>query len=99
MVYLAFNSRIRNKARTRQNKQCAICKKIKRLLESLVFFTHRNKSHWSAKRKLWIIDWNDYRWVCRDCAEKVSTVWKVSKDTIKILEEQVIKGQSVYGWN
>jgi len=95
MYYLVSNNYLRKKVWERQKKACHFCRHVKRLLQSSVFATTRNKSHWSEKRQIWIIDWSDYRWVCRDCISKTLKLWQLTTKTKQLLTEE---DKSFYGW-
>ena len=99
MIYLSYNNHIRKKVRLRHGNVCDICHKKKRLLQSILFFTHRNQNHWSNKRNIWIIDWDDYRWVCRDCVIRAGSEWRVCKEAMQIIDDYVLIKKSIYGWS
>lgn len=99
MLLITFNNHLRIKVYKRQNKKCFLCKKVKRLLKSILLHSSRNKSHWSEKRNSWIIDWNDYRWVCRDCISNIDLNLKLHRETKRIIEEKLLSRKSIYGWS
>lgn len=98
MLLITYNNHLRRKAYKRQDKRCSLCKKIKRLLKSVLLCSDRNKSHWSEKRRIWIIDWNDYRWICRDCLEGITFKLRLGNEAKKTVDEQLLSGKSIYGW-
>jgi hypothetical protein len=99
MNYISPNSFIRRRSWKKHNKVCDICHKQKRLLGSIVYFSDYNTSHFSLKVLRWIIDWNDYKWVCRDCIAKSTEEWKVDPNSIEKINYYLGIGYSLYGWS
>ena len=98
MIHLTPNTFIRRRLWKKNKKVCDICHKQKRLIGSIVYFSDYCKSHWSTKALRWIIDWNNYRWVCRGCVIKSTEEWKVASKSIETINYYLNLGCSPYGW-
>lgn len=61
------NAHIRIKVWNYRDHICFSCQKKKRLEKSAIFFSDDCKTHFSDKTNRWILDLNDYIWLCRDC--------------------------------
>lgn len=95
-MVLCRNSNTRRKVSKRKLKVCDSCKKIRRLLGSYIFCTSKNWTYWSEKRHLWLIDWNDYRWICRDCIEVVLNEWEIEPVSKLLIGKDLFERRSLY---
>lgn len=95
-MLLCRNSHIRRGVCKRNSKVCHRCKKVKRILGSYVFYSPKNWSRWSEKKHYWLTDWNDYRWICRDCIREILDEWEIEPLSRMLIGEALSERKSLY---